>query len=99
MEPIIREIVHGHAEVRALFKIRGGRVAGCMVTDGVLRRNSLARIKRGEEILHTSRVASLRRFQEDVREVQAGMECGVGVEGFTTFEEGDIIEAFHTETD
>ena len=99
MEPIIHEIVDGHAEVRAMFRVRGGRVAGCMITDGLIRRNSQVRIKRGEEVLRTSRVSSLRRFQEDVREVQTGLECGVGAEGFSDFQEGDVIEAFHTETE
>jgi translation initiation factor IF-2 len=99
MEPITREVTDGHAEVRALFRVRGGRVAGCMVTDGLIRRNSQVRVKRGEEVVRTSRVSSLRRFQEDVREVQAGVECGVGVEGFGDFQEGDVIEAFHTETE
>ena len=99
MEPIIHEIVDGHAEVRAIFRVRGGRVAGCMITDGLIRRNSQVRIKRGEEVLRTSRVSSLRRFQEDVREVQTGLECGVGAEGFSDFQEGDVIEAFHTETE
>ncbi len=99
MEPIIHEIVDGHAEVRAMFRVRGGRVAGCMITDGLIRRNSQVRIKRGEEVLRTSRVSSLRRIREDVREVQAGVECGVGAEGFSDFQEGDVIEAFHTETE
>ncbi len=99
MEPIIHEIVDGHAEVRALFRVRGGRVAGCMITDGLIRRNSQVRIKRGEEVVQTSRVSSLRRIREDVREVQVGVECGVGAEGFSDFQEGDVIEAFHTETE
>ncbi len=98
MEPIIEEIVDGHAEVRAIFRVRGSRIAGCMVTDGVVRRNSQARVKRGEEVLRESRVSSLRRFKDDAREVQAGVECGIGVEGFGEFQEGDVIEAFHTET-
>ena len=98
MEPIREEIVDGHAEVRALFKVRGGRIAGCMVSDGVVRRNSQARVKRGEEVLKESRVSSLRRFKEDAREVTAGLECGIGVEGFSDFAEGDVIEAFHIET-
>ena len=97
MEPVTVEVVDGHAEVRAVFKVRGGRVAGCHVTEGVIRRNSLARIQRDGEVIHTSRVASLRRFQEDVREVNTGFECGIGVEKFEDFQEGDIIEAFHTE--
>ncbi len=98
MEPVTREVMDGHAEVRAIFRVRGGRVAGCMVIDGLIRRNSQVRIKRGEEVVRTSRVSSLRRFQEDVREVQAGLECGIGVEGFNDFQEEDVIEAFHTET-
>ncbi len=97
LEPVTVEVVDGHAEVRAIFKVRGGRVAGCQVTDGLVRRNSQLRVRRGEEVAHTSRVASLRRFQEDVREVQAGLECGIGAEGFDEFQEGDVIEAFHTE--
>ncbi len=98
MEPITEEVIDGHAEVRAIFRVRGGRIAGCMATDGLIRRNSQVRVRRGEEEVKASRVSSLRRFKDDVREVQAGMECGIGVEGFSEFEEGDVIEAFHIET-
>lgn len=98
MEPIVTEVIDGHAEVKAIFKVRGGRVAGCVVTDGLVRRNSQTRVQRGEEVLKTSRVSSLRRFKDEVREVQTGQECGIGVEGFSDFAEGDVIEAFHTET-
>ena len=97
MEPVMVEVIDGHAEVRATFRVRGGRIAGCMVQDGLIRRNSLARVLRGGQMVHESRVSSLRRFQEDVREVANGLECGIGVERFDTFEEGDIIEAFHIE--
>jgi len=97
MEPVFAEIIDGHAEVRALFRVRGGRIAGCFVTDGTVRRNSLARVLRGGEMLHESRVSSLRHFKEDVREMANGQECGIGVERFETFQVGDIIEAFHTE--
>jgi translation initiation factor IF-2 len=95
--PVKKEVVDGHAEVRAIFRVRGGRIAGCMVTDGLIRRNSFARVMRGGEMLHESRVSSLRRFKEDVREVNAGLECGIGVERFESFQEGDVIEAFHIE--
>jgi len=97
MQPVMAEVIDGHAEVRALFRVRGGRIAGCMVTDGTLRRNSLARVMRDGEMIHESRVSSLRRFTEDVREVANGLECGIGVERFETFKEGDTIEAFHVE--
>jgi translation initiation factor IF-2 len=95
---VTAEVVDGHAEVRAIFRVKGGRIAGCMVTDGVIRRNSLLRVLRGGEVIATSRVASLRRFQEDVREVSAGLECGVGVEKFSDFQEGDVLEAYHIES-
>lgn len=97
MEPVIAEVVDGHAEVRAIFKVRGGKAAGCMLQDGVVRRSSLARVLRGGEAIHESRVSSLKRFTEDVREVTAGLECGIGVEKFDAWQEGDVIEAFHTE--
>ena len=97
MAPVFAEIIDGHAEVRAIFRVRGGRIAGCMVTDGLVRRNSLARVMRGGEMIHESRVSSLRHFKDDVREITNGNECGIGVEKFETFQEGDIIEALHTE--
>jgi translation initiation factor IF-2 len=94
LEPVYVEVVEGHAEVRQVFKVRSGKVAGCHVRDGQITRAASARVLRGEEVLHTSRVSSLRRFQEDVRDVQAGYECGIGVEGFTDYQEGDVIETF-----
>jgi translation initiation factor IF-2 len=97
MQPVIVEVFDGRAEVRAVFKVRGGKAAGCSVQDGLIRRNSLARVLRGGEMIHESRISSLKRFTEDVREVTQGLECGIGVERFDAFEEGDIIEAFHTE--
>jgi translation initiation factor IF-2 len=98
LKPEEREVVDGHAQVRAIFSVsRGGRVAGCQVSDGALRRGGQVRVRRGAAVLHTGPVNSLRRFKDDVREVTAGLECGVGVEGFTDFQEGDVLEAFHIE--
>jgi len=94
LEPEMVEVVEGRAEVRAVFRVRQGRVAGCYVREGVIVRGAPCRVIRGGEVIHTSRIASLRRFQEDVREVAAGYECGVGVEGFQDFQEGDTIETF-----
>jgi translation initiation factor IF-2 len=94
LEPVYVEVVEGHAEVRQVFKVRSGKVAGSHVRDGEITRGASARLIRGEEVLHVSRVSSLRRFQEDVREVQAGYECGIGIEGFTDYQEGDVIETF-----
>jgi translation initiation factor IF-2 len=94
LEPVYVEVIEGRAEVRQVFRVRGGRIAGCYVRDGVVTRSASARLLRGDEVIHTSRVGSLRRFQEDVREVQAGYECGVGIEGFQDFQEDDVIELY-----
>jgi len=94
LEPVYVEVVEGHAEVRQVFKVRSGKVAGSYVRDGQITRGASARVLRDSQVLHTSRVGSLRRFQEDVREVQAGYECGIGVEGFTDYQENDVIETF-----
>jgi len=94
LEPEYQDKVIGRAEVRAVFKIsRRGQVAGSYVLDGHITRNAKARVVRNDEVLHESNIASLKRFTEDVREVATGFECGIGVEDFADFQEGDIIEA------
>ena len=97
LEPERREVVLGQAEVRAIFKVRQGRVAGCYVTSGVIRRNARARVRRAGEVIYDGRIASLRRYQEDVTEVREGYECGIRLDGFDDFQEGDIIEAYQVE--
>jgi translation initiation factor IF-2 len=93
--PELREIPIGQAEVRATFRVpRLGVVAGCMVTDGVIRRNAKARLVRDGTVIYESNIASLRRFKDDQREVAAGFECGIGIEGFQDVKEGDVIQAF-----
>jgi len=94
LEPVYEDVVEGHAEVRQVFRVRGGRAAGCYVRDGVVTRGASARLLRKDEVIHTSRVATLRRFQDDAKEVQAGYECGVGIEDFEDFQEGDVIELY-----
>ena len=94
-EPQYREEVLGRAEVRAIFRLPTGRqVAGCMVTQGKIPRNAEVRVLRKGQEIWRGRIASLKRFKEDVREVAQGYECGLGLEGFDDFQEGDIIEAF-----
>ena len=98
LEPIFEVAIDGHAEVRQIFKSsRLGQIAGCYVLDGTLRRGSAARVLRGKEELWKGRCEGLKRFAEDVREVQAGYECGVVLAGFDKFQEGDVIEFFHEE--
>jgi translation initiation factor IF-2 len=99
LDPEEREVVLGRAEVLAVFRAsRLGRVAGCRVTEGELRRNGKIRVIRNGKNVHEGEFASLRRHQEDVREVRQGFECGVGIRGFNEFEEGDILECFTLET-
>jgi len=96
--PVYREVIDGHAEVRQLFKSsRVGQIAGCYVTDGTLRRNSSVRVLRNGRELAKVRCDGLKRFKDDVREVQAGYECGVTLAGFDDYLEGDILEFFHDE--
>jgi translation initiation factor IF-2 len=95
LEPEYEDKVIGRAEVRAIFRIpKRGNVAGSYVLDGQITRNASAKVLRDNQILHNSKFSSLRRFTEDVREVASGFECGIGVEGFNAFKEGDIIEAY-----
>jgi translation initiation factor IF-2 len=98
LEPVYSDVVDGHAEVRQVFRVsRRGNVAGCFVKDGAVNRSSLVRVLRGEQVLADTRLASLRRFTDDVRDVQAGYECGIVVEGFEDFQEGDNLEFYHRE--
>jgi translation initiation factor IF-2 len=87
----------GEAEVRALFRIsRLGVIAGCYVTNGVVRRNAQIRLVREGTVVHEGSLASLKRFKDDVREVQSGFECGIQLEGYNDLKEGDVIEFFET---
>ena len=97
MAPTYVDVVDGHGTVRAVFRIGKGAVAGIMVDDGLVTRKSRVRITRGQELIHDGLVSSLRRFNDDVREVRAGYECGIGIEGFRDFQEGDRMEFYHKE--
>ena len=97
LEPTYVDVVEGHGEVRATFNIKQAKIAGVYITDGKLSRGALARIIRHGETLHDSNISSLKHFREDVRELGVGFECGVGIDGFSTFEVGDIIEAYRKE--
>ncbi|MEJ2070980.1 MAG: GTP-binding protein, partial [Syntrophobacterales bacterium] len=96
LEPVVQERVIGQAEIRATFSIsRLGKIAGCMVQDGKVERNALVRVKRNGQILvEGARISSLKRFKDDVKEVTAGYECGIGLDRFDDFETGDFIEAY-----
>jgi translation initiation factor IF-2 len=98
LEPVFREVYKGKAEVRETFRItKVGAVAGCVVQDGVVTRDSEARLLRDNVVVHTGKIGSLRRFKEDVSEVKIGMECGITLDNYSDVKQGDIIEAFVTE--
>jgi translation initiation factor IF-2 len=94
LAPSYEEQVVGSAQVRQVFSSsRAGTIAGCMIQSGRITRNNQVRVIREGEPVYTGSIASLRRFKDDVREVNEGFECGIGIEGFNAIEEGDIIEA------
>lgn len=95
LEPEYKEVVLGQAEVRATFRVPNvGVVAGCYVTEGKITRNAQVRLLRDNVVLHEGWISSLKRFKDDVREVSANYECGIGLEKFNDIKEGDVIEAF-----
>jgi translation initiation factor IF-2 len=98
LEPVFKDVTDGRAEVRQIFRIsRRGNIAGSYVLDGAIHRSDMVRVHRGAEVIAETRCASLRRFQEDVREVQSGYECGISLEGFDDFRDGDVLEFYHRE--
>ncbi len=94
LDPIFKEVVIGKAEVRSIFKIPGGVVAGSYITSGKITRNAGVRVVRDGIVLYTGKITSLRRFKDDVKEVASGYECGIGIEKYSDIKEGDELEAF-----
>jgi translation initiation factor IF-2 len=95
LTPEFEEVYHGRAEVRQLFSVpKVGIIAGCHVLDGKITRNSKIRLLRDNIIIHEGELASLKRFKDDVKEVQAGYECGIGINNFNDLKVNDIIEAY-----
>lgn len=99
LDPIFKEVVIGHAEVRNVFKVtKVGAIAGCMIIDGKITRSAEARIVRSGIVVYTGKIDSLKRFKDDAKEVAQGYECGITLERFSDIKEGDIIEAFVMES-
>ena len=95
LKPEFEEVVTGDAEVREVFSIpRVGKVAGCFVQNGVIRRGSKVRFLREGVVIWNGEIASLKRFKDDVREVQSGFECGIGLENYQDLKQGDVIETY-----
>ncbi|WP_036736384.1 translation initiation factor IF-2, partial [Paenibacillus zanthoxyli] len=99
LDPVFKENVIGHAEVRNVFKIsKVGAVAGCMVIDGKIARNAETRLVRDGIVVFEGKIDSLKRFKDDAKEVAQGYECGITLENYNDLKEGDIIEAFVMES-
>src|SRR4051812_46959170 len=97
LRPVETEETLGEAQVRAVFKVsRLGTIAGCMVTNGLIRRGAQVRVVRDGTVIHETTIAQLKRFKDDAREVTEGFECGILLDGFNDIKEGDVIEAFET---
>ena len=95
LEPIYEEVITGHIEVRQTFKASGvGIIAGSYVTDGTVSRDAKVRLSRDGEQLFEGPISSLKRFQDDVKEVRSGYECGIVLDGFSDIKEGDLMEAY-----
>ena len=97
LDPETRESVIGHAEVKKVFELSKGLVAGCAVTDGRISRTGRARVLRGRQPIYDGGLATLRRFTDDVKEVRSGLECGIKLGDFNDYEPGDIIECYTLE--
>jgi translation initiation factor IF-2 len=98
LEPTLKEVRLGAAEVRDTFKIsKVGTIAGCYVQDGKVTRQAQVRLLRDNVVIYTGKVSSLKRFKDDASEVKAGMECGIGIAGYNDVKPGDVIEFFVTE--
>jgi translation initiation factor IF-2 len=98
LTPEARETITGHAEIREVFNItKVGKVAGCRVVDGFVRRGAKVRLLRDDVVVYEGELSSLKRFKEDVREVKEGFECGMSIAGYGDIRQGDVIEAYEVQ--
>jgi len=97
LDPELRETVIGHAEIKQVFQLTKGVVAGCRVSDGRIVRTARARVLRRRQPIYDGGLATLKHFQDDVKEVRSGMECGLKLGDFNEYEVGDIIECYQLE--
>jgi translation initiation factor IF-2 len=95
LAPESSETTTGHAEIREIFSVsKTGKIAGCMVTDGIIRRGARIRLLRDDMVVHDGALGSLRRFKDDAKEVREGFECGISIESFNDIRQSDVIEAY-----
>ena len=98
LAPQFKEKTLGRVEVRQTFRVpKFGLVAGSYVVDGTIQRGALVRLLRDNRVIHEGKMGTLRRFKDDVKEVQAGYECGISIDGYSDIKDGDIIEVYKVE--
>jgi translation initiation factor IF-2 len=98
LAPSLRENLLGHATIREVFTIsKVGKIAGCMVTEGLVRRGTRVRLLRDNVVIHDGKLSSLKRFKEEVREVKEGYECGMSFENYQDIQQGDVVECYEVE--
>ncbi|RFC43755.1 MAG: translation initiation factor IF-2, partial [Verrucomicrobia bacterium] len=97
LDPDLKETKTGVAEVRQVFPLAKGFVAGCLVTEGKINRNAAARLRRGKETVHEGKISTLKRFKDDANEVRAGLECGIKLDDFNGYQAGDLIECYEVQ--
>jgi translation initiation factor IF-2 len=98
LSPEVKETFIGYAAIKQVFKVTGvGKVAGCEVSEGVARRSAGVRLLRDNVVIHEGKLKTLKRFKDEVKEVNAGQECGMAFENYEDIREGDVIEIFETE--
>ena len=98
LSPDLRETMLGNAEILEIFNVsKSGKVAGCKVTDGLVRRGARVRLIRDSVVIHEGELSSLRRFKDEVKEVNAGQECGMAFENYEDLKQGDVIECYEVE--
>ncbi|MEQ9560468.1 MAG: EF-Tu/IF-2/RF-3 family GTPase, partial [Rhodospirillales bacterium] len=98
LAPTIRENFLGYAEVREVFNVsKVGKVAGCMITEGTVKRGAKVRLLRDDTVIHEGDLSQLKRFKDDAKEVQSGTECGMALANYQDIQVGDVIECFETE--
>ncbi|MCX6941458.1 MAG: translation initiation factor IF-2 [Verrucomicrobia bacterium] len=97
LDPDLKETKTGAAEVRQVFPLAKGFVAGCLVTEGKINRNASARLRRGREIIYEGKVGTLKRFKDDANEVRAGLECGIKLDDFNSYQPGDMVECYEVQ--
>jgi translation initiation factor IF-2 len=99
LSPELREKILGYAEIRTVFNITGvGKVGGCMVTEGLVKRGCKVRLLRDSVVIHDGNLGQLKRFKDDVKEVKDGYECGMSFENYNDIQVGDYIECYEIET-